>query len=66
MDFNEFLLFANEHNNEMTYDIVSHLRNSYSDGITLSRDDICLIMKIAIQANYSVLRQYHEWLTSHS
>lgn len=63
-DYNDFLKYAFEHENEVTYDIVSHLRNAHNDGITLSQDDICLITKIAIQSNYSVLRQYHEWMTS--
>lgn len=61
-DYTEFLLYANDRRNEMTYDIASHLRNSYSGGITLSQEDVRLITEIAIHANYSVLRQYHEWL----
>lgn len=61
-DYTEFLLYANDQRNEMTYDIASHLRNSYGSGITISQEDIRLITEIAINANYSVLRQYHEWM----
>lgn len=64
IDYNDFLKYAVEHESEVIYDIVSHLGDAYSDGITLSQDDISLITQIAIHANYAVLREYHKWLSS--
>lgn len=64
VDFNAFLEFAKEHNDEMTSEIIIRLGNAYNDGITLSQADIQLISEIAVHSNYAVLRQYHKWLTS--
>lgn len=64
VDFNAFLKFAAEHNEEMTREIAIRMGNAYSDGITLSQADIQLITEIAVHSNYAVLRQYHEWLNS--
>lgn len=64
VDFNAFLKFVAEHNEEMTREIAIRMGNAYNDGITLSQADIQLITEIAVHSNYAVLRQYHEWLNS--
>ena len=61
MDFNDFILYMNDHIEEVTYDTVNALRNEWKPTLTLSQDDISLVTKISQQNVLAILRLYHKW-----
>lgn len=63
-DYDDFLDYTVEHEDEIRREVVSHFKNAYNENLTLSQADIQLIAEISVQTNYAILRQYHEWLKS--
>lgn len=64
LDFDGFMIYKSMHTDEMVEEITSSMQNEWSEGISLTQEDIALITKISLRSTYAVLRQYHEWLHS--
>ena len=64
LDYDGFMLYASLHNEDVLKDILKFTSESWNDGITLSQDDISIIVKISLASTKALLRQYHEWANS--
>jgi hypothetical protein len=60
LDYDGFMLYASMHNEDVLKDILKFTSESWNDRITLSQDDISLIVKISLASTKALLRQYHE------
>lgn len=64
LDYDGFMLYASMHNEDVLKDILKFTSESWNDRITLSQDDISLIVKISLASTKALLCQYHEWANS--
>lgn len=64
LDYDGFMMYASMHNEEVLKDILKFTSESWNEGITLSQDDISLIVKISLASTKALLHQYHEWANS--
>lgn len=64
LDYDGFMMYASMHNEDIAQDIVKAMGDSWNSGLTLSQEDVTLVTKIAFEATYAILRQYHEWANS--
>lgn len=60
-DFNDFLLYLEQHTSELQYDAMEKVRNTYEPGFTLSQEDVSFIVRLQMAQMASLLRQYHTW-----
>lgn len=60
-DFNDFLLYLEQHTSELQYDAMGKMPNTYIPGFTLSEEDISFLTQFQMAQMTSLLRQYHTW-----
>lgn len=61
--FSDFLDYVAKNADEVMFDSTS-FTNFYTEGLTLTQEDIVLIATIADKVTKFNLRQYHSWLHS--
>ena len=61
-DFNDFLKYSSDNANSVLYDSTNLLSDVPVDKRTITSEEWTLITKFVIQSNFSLLRQYHNWL----
>lgn len=61
-DFNDFMSYLSEHISEVSYDTARALQDGRTPGLTLSQEDVALVMEISQQGALAILQQYHAWM----
>ena len=60
-EFYQFEEYAREHEREISYDIISGVRDNIKPGVTLTQADSDLITQISLKSCFALLRAYHAW-----
>lgn len=61
-DFNDFLKYCSDNAHSVLYDSTNLLSDVPVDKRTITSEEWTLITKFILQSNFSLLRQYHNWL----